>query len=110
VFNQVSKTFSNPFKIVAQYFDNTPLINITTRTVIFKIPWLTEEEFERQKMYLKSWLDRNKEIIDEWKKLVESMSNQCDKYNDDPQKNKNVLTNIKSIFLFIQILIKLFLW
>jgi hypothetical protein len=53
VFNNLSKVVSNPFDIIAKNFENVPLVTIERRTINIKIPWLTEEEFERQKAYLK---------------------------------------------------------
>ncbi len=66
VFNNLSENLSNPFEQIAKYFEEVPLVNIHTKTIVIKVPFMTEEALDRQIDYLKEWLIRNGDIARQW--------------------------------------------
>jgi hypothetical protein len=72
VYDRLSEAFSNPFKKIEKLFSDIPLVRIQTRTIVIKLPRLTEEEWEKMKADLLRWKEENKKIIKEWEKLVTS--------------------------------------
>jgi hypothetical protein len=53
------------------------------------VPWIWKEELERQINYLKTWLERNKNIIKQWESYGYSAAWKCSElYPDDADKQK----------------------
>lgn len=69
----LATSLNNPFEEIQKMFAQTPLINIETQDVVVKVPALYSEDITRYEAMLKSWLERNREIVQDWKSLVEGV-------------------------------------
>jgi hypothetical protein len=78
---------ANPFEELSLLFNKSNLININTKNLNVKIPMIFAEDINAYEIYLRQWGDTNAQIIEEWKVLIESISNTC--------LNKDLLTNNK---------------
>jgi hypothetical protein len=66
VYQQTSKVFSNPFDRIRQMFENVPFVDIETRDILVQVPYVSQEEIQRQMAYFNKWLQRNEQILKEW--------------------------------------------
>ncbi|USN55750.1 MAG: hypothetical protein H6765_04065 [Candidatus Peribacteria bacterium] len=69
VLDSLSSDLNNPFEMIAQYFENIPLINIEEKVLSIEIPFIYQEDSARYDYYLESWLDRNEKILAGWKAI-----------------------------------------
>lgn len=67
----------NPFKMVEQFFQDTPLINIQMQQVLINVPMIHGEDIVRYSAGLRAWLDRNSKILEERKKLGQGVTGLC---------------------------------
>ena len=95
VYKDISKITSNPFEQLAKFFEDVPLINIQTRSIVIKLPWLSEEEFNRMKSYLTGWWEENRDVYKEWEKFIvsmwwkcENLKKKCQNINKEKEKQK----------------------
>lgn len=104
---------SNPFEAVQEYFNDVPLINVSLKTVVIKIPWIWKDELDKQIAYLENWIERQKEIIKEWKAFIDGFDWSCDwdkacedayasilkveKFMKSVQKNIEILNQYKNL-------------
>lgn len=73
----LATSLNNPFEEIQKMFAQTPLINIETQDVVVKVPTLYSEDITRYEAMLKSWLERNREIVQDWKVLVDGAVGVC---------------------------------
>lgn len=70
---QLSEQYGNPFESMSHFFDEVQLIQIDTREILVKVPFIKAEDIVRQISYLQGWLDRNKANLDKWKDLLDNI-------------------------------------
>lgn len=50
--NEFSTSVNNPFQQIEKLFDQTPLVNITSRDVVVNVPMIYSEDIERYEAFL----------------------------------------------------------
>ena len=98
-FKKLNRWLSNPFKLIQKYFEDVPLINVQLKTIVIKIPWIGKEELERQILYLKDWLKRNKKNVKKWTDFYNSAVWKC---ADADTECKNKYSSMLKVQKFIQ--------
>jgi len=84
---------SNPFKAVAWYFEDVPLVNVSFKTVVIDVPWIWKDEIDRQIIYLENWIKENEKVIESRKKIPENAPNilKVRKFINSVRKNIEIL-------------------
>ena len=59
--------YTNPFEELADAFNETPLVNISTKDYTVNIPLLSSEDITSYLSMSSSWINRQTEIMKEWK-------------------------------------------
>jgi hypothetical protein len=59
--------YTNPFEELADVFNETPLVNISTKDYTVNIPLLSSEDITSYLSMSSSWINRQTEIMKEWK-------------------------------------------
>lgn len=59
--------YTNPFEELADAFNDTPLVNISTKDYTVNVPLLSSEDITSYLSMSSSWINRQTEIMDEWK-------------------------------------------
>jgi hypothetical protein len=49
------------------------IINISTEPLTVKVPMIFSEDINEYQFYLNQWLDENKDIMQEWKTMINSL-------------------------------------
>lgn len=65
--------FANPFKELEDQFSQTPLININTQDIMVNVPMITSEDITSYISMSQSWVNRQKEILEDWQIFFESV-------------------------------------
>ena len=61
--------YTNPFKELAEAFNDTPLVNISTKTYTINVPILSSEDITSYLSMSNSWINRQTQIMEEWKEF-----------------------------------------
>jgi hypothetical protein len=67
----LSDSVNNPFDELAKLFEQTPLIRINTVDVPVQIPMIYAEDITKYESYLKTWIQRNNDILKDWQTLIQ---------------------------------------
>ena len=59
--------YTNPFEELANAFNDTPLVNISTKDYTVNVPLLSSEDITSYLSMSSSWINRQTEIMDDWK-------------------------------------------
>lgn len=70
-YEQLWEAFSNPFDQFGRYLDQINLININRRDINIQVPYISQEDLQRQVQHLETWWERNEDTIEDWERLVE---------------------------------------
>ena len=62
--------FADPLAFLETAFDDVPLINITTEEINIKVPMITSDDITSYISTSQNWLERQKQILEEWKDLL----------------------------------------
>ena len=88
-----NKIGQNPFEAIAMMFKEVPLINLSTKDINVKIPSLTSEDITTYASYLKTWLAKNEQIVQDWTTLLNQTLAICGTTSKaEAQKMKDTLT------------------
>jgi hypothetical protein len=68
---ELSNGVNNPFDQLAKMFEQTPLVRINTVDVPVNIPMIYAEDIAKYESYLKTRIERNKQIIKDWETLLQ---------------------------------------
>jgi hypothetical protein len=96
ILSTASDTLNNPFEIVAQYFNNIPLINFEEKRLSVEIPRMYQEDLARYDLYLRSWYERNKPVWDAWKEM-DDVSVDVNAISEMEQAVANVYRNMQTL-------------
>ena len=78
----------NPFEKMAQLFNSSDLVKISTKNISVKIPWIYSEDIESYISYLKTWLSTQNSILKSWKDKVAATILTCPSEIDNLFKKK----------------------
>ena len=73
-----NKAITNPFEALASLMNQSNIINISMQTLNVKVPMIFKEDIDAYEFYLQQWLEQNKEIVEEWDKLLRTFVSDCD--------------------------------
>ncbi len=101
ILRDLEDNFSNPFDQIANLFENTPFINVKQRRVRMQIPRLFEEDIARFELERKSWVSRNQEILDAWKRWdfewSQDIEDEMARALGDVKRNLNTINEYKKL-------------
>jgi hypothetical protein len=114
----LSDGINNPFDELAKLFEQTPLIRINTVDIPIQIPMIYAEDITKYESYLKTWIQRNNDILKDWQTLVQWTLGICGKdYNINssitPQTNNNELLTkekVKEMYQTLKTQKDIFIW
>lgn len=76
--NTISNSiYANPFKQLSEIFKETPLVNISTQNIVINVPMISSEDITAYISMSQSRVDRQQEIIDEWKEFFSALIGFC---------------------------------
>lgn len=61
----------NVFKDMEYFFEQVPLVNIDYQITNLEVPWIPQGDKLRYIAYLENWIERNKDIMQQWKNIVQ---------------------------------------
>ena len=102
---EFNKSISNPFESLASLMNESNIVNISTETLVVKVPMIFAEDINEYYIYLQQWLDKNKEIVDGWETLLNTFKASCSKEPTEEKQDecrKNAQKNIDSFIEFKQ--------
>lgn len=101
---ELSNGVNNPFDQLAKMFEQTPLVRINTVDVPVNIPMIYAEDIAKYESYLKTRIERNKQIIKDWETLLQwtlwicgkdySLTSTTSQPNTTPILNQEFLNNL----------------
>ena len=69
--------YTNPFEELADAFNDTPLVNISTKNYTVNVPILSSEDITSYLSMSSSWINRQTEIMEEWKEFFSAIIGVC---------------------------------
>lgn len=60
----VSKWLSSPFDAIKSYLEEIPLVNVSLKTVVIKVPWIWKDELDKQITYMKNRVQKYMNLIE----------------------------------------------
>ena len=86
--NEYNQAMANPFESLASLMNQSNIINITTEPLTVKVPMIFAEDINAYHMYLEQWIDVNEDIMDQWKKILNSLWSSCAKKEKEEEKQQ----------------------
>ena len=86
--NDLNKSLANPFEGLASLMNQSNIMNISTRKMTVKVPYIFWEDISAYTIYLQEWIDVNKWILEEWQNALNSLYWSCAKIGDETEKQE----------------------
>ena len=64
--NLSNEPLANPFESFAAIMNKSDIINVSIEPITVKVPWIFAEDINSYELYLRQWLEVNKNIFDQW--------------------------------------------
>ena len=75
----LSESMANPFESLASLVNQSNIMNISTRKLTVKVPFIYTEDVSSYSIYLQEWMDVNYGIFEDWKDSIKSLNASCAK-------------------------------
>jgi hypothetical protein len=75
--NEVNDNLANPFEQLSLLFNQSKLINISTKNLTIKIPMIFQEDINSYEIYLRQRADVNSKIVQEWLNKIALAKDLC---------------------------------
>ncbi len=76
-YQQATDYANNPFESLITMFESVPLVDLSTRDIIFNIPLLTTDEIVKYESYLRSWLKNQQQTLKQWLEAFHEIASVC---------------------------------